>query len=99
MTEVSRPAASAVVRYGRVAAILLVVVALVMRVSGAQGWWLNPDEGIYFSILTQPTLAAFWAEVAENAHPPLYYVILRAVGFFTTDFFWYRALSIIASES
>jgi len=80
-------------RYGYIAALLLVGLALVIRIPGTMEWWLNPDEGIYFSILTQPTLAAFWEEVATNAHPPLYYMILRAVGFLTTDFFWFRALS------
>ena len=93
MTEPGRPSVSSVDRYGRIAALLLVVLALVIRIPGSMVWWLNPDEGIYFSILTQPTLAAFWGEVATNAHPPLYYMILRAVGFLTTDFFWFRALS------
>ena len=93
MTEPGRPWVSSVERYGRIAALLLVVLALVIRIPGTMVWWLNPDEGIYFSILTQPTLAAFWGEVATNAHPPLYYMILRAVGFLTTDFFWFRALS------
>ena len=93
MTEPGRPWVSSVDRYGRIAALLLVVLALVIRIPGTMVWWLNPDEGIYFSILTQPTLTAFWGEVATNAHPPLYYMILRAVGFLTTDFFWFRALS------
>ena len=93
MTEPGRPSVSSVERYGRIAALLLVVLALVIRIPGTMVWWLNPDEGIYFSILTQPSLAAFWGEVATNAHPPLYYMILRAVGFLTTDFFWFRALS------
>ena len=94
MTEPGRLSASSVERYGVIAALLLVVLGLFIRVPGTMEWWLNPDEGIYFSIVTQPTLAAFWAEVAENAHPPLYYMILRALGFLTTDFFWFRALSL-----
>ncbi|GMR13416.1 MAG: hypothetical protein BMS9Abin29_1625 [Gemmatimonadota bacterium] len=91
--------ASYVERYGRSAALLLVVVGLLVRIPGTMEWWLNPDEGIYFSILTQPTLSAFWKEVAENAHPPLYYMLLRAVGILTTDFFWYRALSLAAGAA
>lgn len=85
-------------RYGRAVALLLVVVALAVRAPGTMRWWLNPDEGIYFSILTQPTLPAFWAEVAQNAHPPLYYLILRAVGLVTNDFLWFRALSLVAGS-
>ena len=81
------------------AALLLVVIGLIIRVRGTTEWWLNPDEGIYFSIATQPTFAGFWEEVATNAHPPLYYMILRAVGFLTTDFLWFRALSWIGGAA
>ena len=93
MTEPGRPSKSSIERYGLIAALLLVVLGLFIRVAGTTEWWLNPDEGIYFSIATQSTLAAFWGEVATNAHPPLYYMALRAVGFLTTDFLWFRALS------
>jgi hypothetical protein len=99
VTEPRRPSTSYVHRYGSVAALLLVVLAFLIRVPGTMEWWLNPDEGIYFSILTQPTFAAFWKEVAENAHPPLYYMILRGVSFLTTDFFWYRALSLVSGAA
>jgi hypothetical protein len=44
-------------------------------------------------------MALFWAEVAENAHPPLYYLLLRLVGLFTTDFLWFRALSLVAGSA
>jgi len=93
MTEPGPPAAPAVERYALIAVLLLVVLGLFIRVAGTMEWWLNPDEGIYFSIATQPTIAGFWREVGTNAHPPLYYMILRAVGFLTVDFFWFRALS------
>ena len=101
MTEPGRGRrrASSVERYGCFAALLLVVLALFIRVPGTMEWWLNPDEGIYFSIATQPTLAAFWEEVATNAHPPLYYMILRGAGFLTTDFFWFRALSLMGAAA
>ena len=101
MTEPGRGRrrASSVERYGCFAALLLVVLALFLRLPGTMEWWLNPDEGIYFSIATQPTLAGFWEEVVTNAHPPLYYMILRALGFLTTDFFWFRALSIMGAAA
>ena len=86
-------------RDGQVAALLLVAVAVAIRLSGTMEWWLNPDEGIYFSLVTQPTLASFWSEVSENAHPPLYYLILRGVGAFTTDFVWYRATSLLCGAA
>ena len=69
MTEPGRPSGSFVERYGRLAALLLVLLALLIRVPGTMVWWLNPDERIYFSIATQPTLAGFWEEVVtESRH-------------------------------
>lgn len=96
MTASADSAASRVEKVGLAAALVLVAVGLLLRIPGTMEWWLNPDEGIYFSILTQPTFAGFWAEVAANAHPPLYYVILRGMGFFTVDYFWFRALSLLS---
>ncbi len=68
MTEPGRgpPRASSVERYGCFAALLLVVLALFLCLPGTMEWWLNPDERIYFSIATQPTLAGFWEEVVTN---------------------------------
>ena len=87
------------VRHGRAAVLLIVAGALALRVAGTSEWWLNPDEGIYFSLVTRPTWAGFWAELRENAHPPLYYLLLRATGALTTDFFWFRALSLVAGAA
>jgi hypothetical protein len=93
-----KSASAFIVRHGKMIALVLVAAALALRVPGTMTWWLNPDEGIYFSLVTQPTMDLFWAEVADNAHPPLYYLILRAVGFFTTDFLWFRALSLVTGS-
>lgn len=72
----------------------LAAAAAFLRFSDLSDWWLNPDEGIYYSILTRGSSAGFWQEVLGNAHPPLYYLLLRLFGFFTGDFFWLRALSV-----
>jgi Dolichyl-phosphate-mannose-protein mannosyltransferase len=69
-------------------------VALATRLSGLSEWWLNPDEGIYYSILTRADFSGFWQEVVANAHPPLYYLLLRGLGVFTWDFFWFRMFSV-----
>lgn len=73
----------------------LAVLALVPRLVGLDSWWLNPDEGIYYSILTRADFSGFWAEVAANAHPPLYYLLLRAMGVFTWDFTAFRFVSVV----
>ena len=76
--------------------LLVLLVALATRAAGLREWWLNPDEGIYYSVVTRASAAGFWAEVAANAHPPLYYLLLRLLGLFTWDFYWFRVLSLIA---
>ncbi|MEM7416044.1 MAG: glycosyltransferase family 39 protein [Gemmatimonadota bacterium] len=74
---------------------VLALLAIVPRWSGLSEWWLNPDEGIYYSILTRADFSGFWAEVAANAHPPLYYLLLRGLGGLTWDFLWFRAFSVL----
>jgi hypothetical protein len=78
------------VEHGPRAAVALVLLALVLRLRGISEYWLNPDEGIYYSTLTRDSLGAFWAEIAANAHPPLFYVLLRGMGALTWDFVWLR---------
>jgi 4-amino-4-deoxy-L-arabinose transferase-like glycosyltransferase len=73
---------------------IVLVGALAVRAAGLTDWWLNADEGIYYSLLTRGDLSGFWAEVMGNAHPPLYYLILRALGLFTWNFTWFRVLSL-----
>ncbi len=73
----------------------LVALALSLRMAGLTGFWLNPDEGIYYSSLTA-SFAEFWQELESNAHPPIYYFLLRGMSFFGTDFVWFRSLSLVS---
>ncbi len=92
-----RTAATFIVRYqGLIAAL---IVGLSLRVSELGDWWLNPDEGTYYSILTRETFGGFWAEVASHAHPPLYYLLLRAWGLVSWDFSWIRASTVVTGLS
>ena len=76
------------------ASVLSVVAAgLVLRLPWPSVWWLNPDEGIYFTIITHARFAEFWADALATAHPPLYFLILRAVAFLSTDFAWLRSVA------
>jgi len=83
------------IRHGTWAAYALVLLGLALRLRGLGEYWLNPDEGIYYSTLTRDSLGAFWTEVSANAHPPLFYLLLRGAGWVTWDFVWLRAVSVI----
>lgn len=90
-----QPWSDRIARHAPKAAALLVAVGLYLRFTGLGEYWVNPDEGIYYSTLTQPSFAEFWSEVLANAHPPGYYLLLRAFGFLTWDFVWLRATSAV----
>lgn len=70
------------------------LIALPLRLPGMREWWLNPDEGTYYSIATRTDDGDFWREVIDNAHPPLYYLLLRPLGLVTDDFFWLRTVAV-----
>ena len=82
-------------RHGWTAALLLVALGFAIRLRGLSEYWLNPDEGIYYSTLTSASFGQFWAEVVENAHPPAFYLLLRGVGLLTWDFVWLRVPSLL----
>ena len=75
------------------AVVALIVLGLWLRLRGLSAYWLNPDEGIYYSTLTRASFRDFWAEVSANAHPPAYYLLLRSAGWLTWDFVWIRAVT------
>ncbi len=82
-------------RYGSAGALALVALGFILRARGLSEYWLNPDEGTYYSILTAGSFGDFWTEVLANAHPPLYYLLLRGVGLLTWDFVWLRGTSLL----
>ncbi len=82
---------------GRHSGLMAVLIAsAAVRLWDLPDWWLNPDEGIYYSILTRADYGDFWQELSSNAHPPLYYLLLRGLGFLTWDFLWFRVLSVLS---
>ena len=66
-----------------------------LRLTGLSEYWLNPDEGIYYSTLTRASSREFWGEVMANAHPPAFYLLLRGLGSLTWDFVWLRGASLV----
>jgi hypothetical protein len=73
--------------------LVVALLAVPPRIVGLREWWLNPDEGTYYAIITRT--AGAWQDISANAHPPLYYLLMRLMGFFTHDFFWYRSFSVV----
>ncbi|MEZ5963556.1 MAG: glycosyltransferase family 39 protein [Planctomycetota bacterium] len=77
-------------RLGWIAAAVVVVVAAALRFVGLGDYWLNPDEGIYYSVISWPDLARRQAEIAANAHPPFYYHFLWLWSRVSMDIAWLR---------
>ena len=67
-----------------------------MRAWGLGAWWLHPDEGIYLLLASTEKPEIFWAGIRENAHPPVYYLLLRAFAGVTTNFVALRILSLVS---
>lgn len=88
--------ASFLEQHGLALALGILGLGVILRISGITQWWLNPDEGIYYSILTREKFAEFWAETALTAHPPLYLLLLRGMGSISTDFVWLRSPALLS---
>ena len=82
-------------RWGWAGAFALLTLGFILRVRGLSTYWLNPDEGIYYSALTRTSFGDFWADVIANAHPPAFYLLLRGLGLFTWDFVWLSGTSVL----
>jgi len=76
----------------------LTILAVLLRLQDCSTWWLNPDEGIYFSISIQPSLTRVIAGTVAHVHPPLYYILLWSLARWTQDFQTLRLLSIICGS-
>ncbi len=79
-----------------VTVLAIAALGLGLRLYGLGDAWLNPDEGIYYSMTAWRDADRFWEEVPGNAHPPLYYLMLRAIASFTSDFVALRLLSVFS---
>jgi hypothetical protein len=73
----------------------IVLVGAGLRVGDFSTYWLNPDEGIYHALAATPEWSDFWAEVAVNAHPPLFYLTLRGLAAVGGDPEWLRLPALL----
>ena len=74
---------------------LVTVLGLILRLRGFNLHWPNPDEGIYYSMVTWSDWGSFWTEYSENAHPPLFYVLLRTLSWFCDDIGALRGFALV----
>jgi hypothetical protein len=70
---------SNIARYPLLAAVLIVLLAVALRIFGTtdQSLWL--DEGFTYNVIARAAQSwgAMFAEIAQDTHPPLYFVLLR----------------------
>jgi 4-amino-4-deoxy-L-arabinose transferase-like glycosyltransferase len=71
------------------------MVVVLFRGAGSD-WWINPDEGQYYSIATAASSSQVAASILTNAHPPSYYLILREIAAVSTDIAWLRLPALIS---
>ncbi len=65
-----------------------------LRLGSIRDYWNNADEGIYYQIAHAPSAIA-GSMIAGNAHPPLYYYLLRATAAVSDDFVWLRVPALV----
>lgn len=82
--------------YVRPLAGAIIVLGFGLRASGFTEPWLNPDEGIYYQLAVSRSWSHFFEGVANNAHPPLQYLLLRGLSALSSDFTFLRSPSLLA---
>ena len=82
--------------YARGLTAAIVAIGFGLRLHGFTEPWLNPDEGIYFQLAHARFASHLFDGIAQNAHPPLQYLLLYALAGVSSDFSWLRAPSLLA---
>lgn len=63
--------------YADLAALAVVLVGLAVLLSATRGRYLSPDEALHFELANQPRFLDVYRSSRWNAHPPLFFLILR----------------------
>jgi hypothetical protein len=79
-------------------ALLIAALGAALRRDGVSSLWLHADEGIYYVIAHEP-LARAQAALAGNAHPPLYYWLLRAIAALGGDWVALRLPALVCGTA
>lgn len=75
--------------------ILIALAAAVPRLLLGASQFIEYDGYWHVFIAQQDNWASFWADIYANAHPPLYFLILKAVLHFGHSLLVYRSISIL----
>jgi uncharacterized membrane protein len=70
-------AASAASRREALLAVVLVALGALARLRAAHAPFLTPDEMLHLQIAGEPTLAKVYRASLDNAHPPLFFLLLH----------------------
>lgn len=83
-------------RAGHAAAVALIFgLGVFLRVRVFGEYWVNGDEGNYWSVAATPDAAHAAREIQVNGHPPLWFHLLRSLAAFDTGFEFLRAPSLV----
>lgn len=96
MTPPRNEAIGLMPRHAGVITAAVVALGFLLRAHGFLDPWLNPDEGIYYQLTLARSWDHFLEGVVSNAHPPLQYLLLRAIGGLSSDFAVLRVPSLVA---
>jgi 4-amino-4-deoxy-L-arabinose transferase-like glycosyltransferase len=92
-----RPAHQFLEAHGWVIVSCIAVMVMVLGLHTLDVYLPNPDEGIYYRIATQANFRNAWNAIQGNAHPPLYYLVVRAMTVFGDQMLWLRLPSLLCA--
>src|SRR4051794_15866720 len=74
--------------------ILIALIATIPRLVLGASQYIEYDGYWHIFIAQQDKWSRFWEDVQANAHPPLYFLLLKAIIYFHRSLLAYRTISI-----
>jgi hypothetical protein len=75
--------------------ILIALVSAIPRLVLGSSQYIEYDGYWHIFIAQQDNWSRFWEDIRANAHPPLYFLLLKAVIYFHRSLLAYRAISLV----
>lgn len=73
----------------------MTAMGLLVRSWGLSQYWLSPDEAMILMISDHETFAAIWRDAFFQAHPPLFYFLLRCMTSISRDIYYLKCSSLL----